>query len=309
MLRLCAGHSPARENARAGPGAPGSCPCPRYSPRARTWAIYSFLPGEHLTGSPAHVRAARQGAIRALGHHVPLRRLDSGRWVQSPLSTSATGKRLCGIIAGTPRRAGLAGRTDSAGHFSASSPSRPSGARAGAERLLLVSRRLQPPPISSFMPEHVSGVLDWEFAHAGDFYMGRGQPVAAHPIRLLRADQARLAGWRRTCTCGLAHPAPSSWTSAATWNSSPPPRADDFKRTCVAWVRDFTREIRPPRRSLTSCRSQTSLTNPATPAAWRGSPRRCRSWAPRWFGRRTGSCTGCSRSPSPPAVRRACRAR
>jgi aminoglycoside phosphotransferase (APT) family kinase protein len=235
VLRLCASHSAARENAVLGL-VRKVVPVPEVLAQGEDWTIYSFLPGEHLTGTPAHVRAAARALAGLWAITFP-----SAGWIQADGSITpfnfGNGKGFVESLLERPDVQGWLGAQTVQAIFGilATEAER---RKSRPERYCLCHGDYNPTNIL-IDNAAVSGVLDWEFAHAGDFYMDVGNllrhtpPACYEQIRLgLLDDGVRLpADWRARAEFVDLSSHLEFLTSA---------RADDFKRACVAWVRDFT---------------------------------------------------------------------
>lgn len=236
VLRLCANGSAARENDVLGL-VRGIVPVPEVLDQGEDWTLYSFIPGEHLTGTPAHIRAAAQ-TLAALSSIT----FPSAGWIQVDGSITpfdfGNGKGFVESLLERPDVQGWLGpqTVQAISGVLATEAERSKGRQA---RYSLCHGDYNPTNILIHNGA-VSGVLDWEFAHAGDFYMDVGNllrhtpPACYGEIRAgLEAGGVHLpADWRERAEFVDLSSHLEFLTSA---------RADDFKRECVRWVHDFVR--------------------------------------------------------------------
>ena len=234
VLRLCANGSAARENYVLGL-ARGFVPVPEVLDQGENWTLYSFLAGEHLTGTPAHIRAAAQ-TLAALSSIT----FPSAGWIQVDGSITpfdfGDGKGFVESLLERPDVQGWLGPQTVQAIFGvlATEAERSKGRQA---RCSLCHGDYNPTNIL-IHNEAVSGVLDWEFAHAGDFYMDVGNLLRHTPPACYEEIHAGLEA-------GGVH-LPADWRERAEFvdlsshlEFLTSARADDFKRECVRWMRDF----------------------------------------------------------------------
>jgi aminoglycoside phosphotransferase (APT) family kinase protein len=236
VLRLCAQGGAACENYVLSL-VRGVVPVPEVLDQGEDWSLYTFLPGEPLDAMPAHVRAAAQ-TLAALSSIA----FPSAGWIQAdgalaPFNFGA-GKGFVESLLERPDVQRWLGAQTVQAIFDvlAAEAARRQGEPA---HYCLCHGDYNP---TNILIHHgaVSGVLDWEFAHAGDFYMDVGNllrhtpPACQEQIGegLLAGGVSLPADWRVRAEFIDLSSHLEFLTSA---------RADDFKRACVGWIQDFVR--------------------------------------------------------------------
>ncbi|MCL5999003.1 MAG: phosphotransferase [Chloroflexi bacterium] len=239
VLRLCAHGNPARENYVLGL-ARQVVPVPEVLAQGADWTIYSFLTGEHLANVPAHIEAA----ARALAAICSIQ-FESPGWVQAdgtiaPFDFGNDDGFVPAMLAREDVQRWLG----------------PQAVSAIFDILAIEARHQQDRPAryclchGDYNPTNilihegaVSGILDWEFAHAGDLYMDVGN--------LLRHIEPACHERIRAGLAAGGIDLPADWRVRAEWidlsshlEFLTSARSDDFKRQCVHWIHAFVERYR-----------------------------------------------------------------
>ena len=213
-------------------------PVPVEVDRGDGWSVYLFVEGHRLSDDPELVGKAAEALARISSVRFP-----SGGWINP-------GGTITPFDFGDGRdfTTAMLGREDVRGYLGE--------ATVEVVREITRSGAESPDPDDAtpclchgdFNPTNiivkdgeVSGILDWEFAHAGSRYMDIGN--------LLRnTDPKRHVLIERGLEAGGVH-LPHDWKRRARLidlsshlEFLTTARADDFKQSCVLWIRDFVAE-------------------------------------------------------------------
>ena len=233
VVRLHAAESAAREEYALGL-VRSIVPVPQVLARGADWSIHSFLEGEQLAHCPEHTHAAAVALARISAIPFP-----SAGWIQddgsvTPFDFGGGKSFVAAMLDRTDVQRWLGPATVTALRaIEAEQPRR----QEPAAQPCLVHGDFNP---TNILIRHgrVSGILDWEFTHAGGRYMDIGNLLRHTPAAYqdqipsgLQAGGVTLpADWKRRAELVDLSSHLEFLTSQ---------RADGFKKQCVSWIQAF----------------------------------------------------------------------
>lgn len=233
VLRLHARGNAARER-HVMELARGLVPVPRVLAGGEDWTLQSFIAGEPLAAVPEHTYAAAAALARLSSLQFP-----SPGWIEpdgtiTPFDFGDGKSFVASMLDRAEVKAWLGPATVAAiREMDVAETQRP----AAVDSAVLVHGDFNPTNIL-IHDGKVSGILDWEFAHAGGREMDIGNLLRHTPPACQDLIQAGLAaGGVQLSEDWKARAEMVDLSSHLEFLTTR--RSDEFKRQCVTWIQDF----------------------------------------------------------------------